>query len=241
MMNNNMIRDFYLTKCGLDYITTTYGCSKAEFLKQIKKYKNKFPNTKSALYVWKKLGVEMIKELLQSNLSSDELAKDYELRYFEYLRIIFEVVDNPAIIESEHLALKIFLRATQDFYFKTQDMPKRIVILIAKQYVNDSEVTHKDLAFTFGVNRNTISLIFKRGIAENIFDDSLCEAVLRKTTLCAAHKSKHILNFYDDAFYKRQEFIRNQKISQLKALLDSDDPNINADQILKAIEKLENS
>lgn len=177
-MNCSKIASEILFKrLSISQIAKKYNISKAEVVQSIFDFFTTFPNSSHIPSIKHRFKVELTKEFLAYTSPTFYFAEEYGIDIRIFRKLMKEVIDDQHIIKSDAVAINLFRKTMDGVAIIAKYVPKRIVKQIAISYVNDSHLSQYNLANIYGTRRDTISLLLKRAISENIVDDVTAEKI----------------------------------------------------------------
>ena len=95
---------------------------------------------------------------------------------------------------------------------KSKDADRRLVWLMAKEYLSGTYVTFECVGANHGVSGRLVSNILWRGIAENILSTTVSEAIYAKVINSFYRGKSSRINRWEEAFNKRT--IEREKLTK---------------------------
>ncbi len=129
-----------------------------------------------------KLSNELTCLFYKSNLTAANFAKLYGIKEHAFIQLVSAFIDDE---RQKGLSDAVIDKLYRKLVFNRKSLgsatPKRVVIIIAKLYVSNPRITHRDIAFSYGICHSSISQILNRAINEGVLEPDLEDRVLSKS------------------------------------------------------------
>ena len=178
--------EYLLEHLNITQVAERHQIPKSAVVRALFKYIEAYPTGNYSSILYRKLKVEIVKDLLASTGSRKDFANKYGMTLTKLMELVSDVIQDKELIRSNNLANTIYIKLISGSALCVKAIPQRIVHYIGECYINNGCTCNK-LALLYGCHRNTISAVLRRGIAENIFSDQLAEKVYTKMHMNALH------------------------------------------------------
>lgn len=199
-MNTSKITfDFLFKRLSISQAAKANNMTTAEVVKAILSFLKAHPATSYKVQIKHRLKFWLVKDFLAFPGTPETFAKEYGVDPATFRKYMREAVDDDTIIASDVVADKLFRKMMVGTTIISRSVPRRVIKQIALLYVGKTHHTQDSIASIYGTRRETIAILLRRGIAENIVDDVTAEKIAVK--IRSYNKS---VDSYDLAFAKRE-------------------------------------
>ena len=193
--------EYVISPLSIFALAKKLDVSTADIVAAVFQYLREYPESSWHEKIDRKVKTDLAKLFLQYPGTKYNFLEEYKIKEYSFIRLICSVLDDPDIIKSNAIAETLFCKATDEAPINSSHFPKRIIRRIAWRYVNHDPATQDALANIYGVSRATIAAVLKRGIAENILDDTTASMVF----VCVkSHANPNTMKSYLAAFDTRE-------------------------------------
>ena len=180
MTDSQIALDYLKRSSTIPSICDEYSLSKADVVASITNFIKMFPESIYRARAYRKLQTELYTTFYKSNVSVKEFASEYGMKIMAFSTLISEAIDDTSIIKSDVIAYKVYKKLLYEGHSLGKLTPKRIVRLMAEQYVSDSHITQRSIARQYGISRSYIIVLFRQAIESGYFSHNLAEQVMTK-------------------------------------------------------------
>lgn len=235
---HTVVKDFAVNSYSLDFLSKKHNLPKSKIIKMVRAYADKTKSLRVSYLLKDKIAKYIIKDFMNYMRSAPEFAKEYGMTQKAFTEFILTSVNDTLLIPSDNVANSVYCRfVSRGVKVPVNLVPARIITYIASTYVADRNLSQVELAAYYNVEGKSIAKMLKRGIAEDIVSDDIAECIYHKINK-HVFPSKESLSSLDQAFEQREVTKVKKEISQLEAIMESDDDNVNYLSVQSALDKL---